>query len=254
MEEIVKENPTLNISLKSKKDRQGEPISKELERLFVEKTRSHSLFKDTKAAPKGKSKNPYDIETLFTHNAHKELLWIDFKAVNIENLDSNFDSGTFKKVVKFIKDGHFYLIYICVYYNASVTDNIQFVQNTNQEFVKIYLLKDIGDKMHITPNNQIQVNFKASTISRTRNEFLDFFFQKIKESYERRYADAIDMITKLNNNEIRLGNLKKAPKPKKVEPTKKIKTNSTKIVKKDTISLDELKALNQKQEDAIKNL
>ena len=46
----------------------------------------------------------------------------------------------------------------------------------------IYFLKDIGDNMHITPLNQMQVNFQAGTVYRTREEFIDFFIAKIKKS------------------------------------------------------------------------
>ena len=111
VEKIIKGTPTLPITV-SGGERQGDYISKHLEKEFVEQTKAHSYFKNSKTWPKGKTKNPFDVETFFEIKGHNELIWIDFKAVNSSNKDSNPDSGTPDKIIKLINDGGFYLAYI----------------------------------------------------------------------------------------------------------------------------------------------
>ena len=108
--------------------------------------------------------------------------------------------------------------------------------------------------MHITPANQIQVNFKANTVYRTREEFIKFFIEKIKESYERRSENSRDMLTKLENNEIRLGNYKKYKEPKVVKVSKGKTAKVAKPIKKETITFDELIQFNKVQEEQIKKI
>ena len=109
IETIIKNSPTLPIAVK-KGERQGDAISKFLEDSFVENTKEHTYFKDSNASPIGKTKNPYDVQTFFHYKKHSELIWVDFKAFNIANEDSNADSGTPDKVITFIKNGSFYLV------------------------------------------------------------------------------------------------------------------------------------------------
>ncbi len=245
---IIKTNPNLQIAVK-KGERVGDGISKFLEKKFVEATDNHEYFKESLASPEGKTKNPFDVQTIFALKGHKELIWIDFKAVNLDNDDSNADSGTFNKVIKLIQNGAFYLTYIYVYYRNAAS-GMDFSANADGKMVKVYLLKDIGDNMHITPNNQMQVNFQEGNVNRTREEFVDFFIGKIRKSYEYRSLDSKDMLEKLNNSEIRLGKYKE-PKPPKVYKRKPEKVN---VPKKETITFDELKQLNKSQEAKIKNL
>ncbi len=246
---IIKSNPKLQIAVK-KGERVGDGISKFLENKFVEFTQNHNYFKESLASPEGKTKNPFDVQTIFEINGHKELIWIDFKAVNLDNDDSNADSGTFNKVIYLIQNGAFYLTYIYVYYRNAGNAEMDFSANSDGKMVKVYFLKDIGENMHITPNNQMQVNFQEGNINRTRGEFVDFFIEKIYKSYEYRSLDSKDMLEKLNNSEIRLGKYKepKPPKAYKREPKK------VKVPKKETITFMELKQLNKSQEDKIKNL
>ena len=88
VEEIIKSTPTLPVQVAGG-ERQGDYISKHLEKEFVKKTGNHNHFIDSKTSPSGKTKNPYDIETTFKYKNHTELIWVDFKAINIDNKDSN---------------------------------------------------------------------------------------------------------------------------------------------------------------------
>ena len=255
VEEIIKSTPTLPVEVKGG-ERQGDYISKHLEREFVKKTGNHNHFIDSKTSPSGKTKNPYDIETTFKYKNHNELIWVDFKAINIDNKDSNADSGTYAKVITLIQAGHFYLTYIYVYYQDAGNGSMKFSKNNDGETVKVYFLKDIGDKMHITPLNQMQVNFQEGGVNRTREEFIEFFIEKIKKSYEYRSVDSRDMLLKLGNDEIRLGKYKKPKEPKTIKEPKKTttKVKVEKPIKKETITFNELKQLNKEQEEKIKKI
>ena len=169
-------------------ERQGDAISKFLESEFVKETLGHSCFVASKTSPTGKTKNPYDAETFFCYKDHKELLWIDFKAVNIDNEDSNPGSGTPDKIITLIQNGSFYLAYIFVFYQGS-NAQLSFVRK-NEEFVKAYFLKDISSTVRITPANQLQVNYSQPPQYRTREAFINFLAEKKKESFERRLKKA----------------------------------------------------------------
>lgn len=225
---IITAHPTLKIAVK-KGERVGDGISKFLENKFVEFTKNHLYFKDSLASPEGKTKNPFDVETVFEINGHKELIWIDFKAVNKENDDTNPDSGTPDKVMTLMENGHFYLAYVIVYYQG-VENGLDFVVH-NDIFVKSYFLKNVSPTMRITPANQMQVNGFSETVYRTREEFLDFLLQKKMESNERKLKKAIQ---ELEN--FKTGILKK------------------KSGKQIEITLALLKQINKAQEDKIKML
>ena len=246
---IITTNPTLTIAVK-KGERVGDGISKFLENKFVEFTENHLYFKESLASPEGKTKNPFDVQTIFEINGHKELIWIDFKAVNLDNDDSNADSGTFNKVIYLIQNGAFYLTYIYVYYRNAGNNKMSFSPNADKDLVKVYFLKNIGENMHITPNNQMQVNFQEVNVNRTREEFINFFIEKVKKSYEYRSLDSKDMLEKLANNEIRLGKYKEPKPPKIYKREPKIKKEPV----KETVTFDELKQLNKEQEEKIKTL
>ena len=180
VQDIIEANPTLPIAVKQG-ERQGDAISKFLENAFVEYTQNHPHFKNTQASPTGKTKNPYDVETFFEYNGHRELVWIDFKAVNIANEDSNPDSGTPDKIIKLIESGSFYLAYIFVFYQGSNSE-LSFVSK-DDAFVKAYFLKDISRTVRITPANQLQVNYSQPPQYRTREAFLLFLIEKKKQSF-----------------------------------------------------------------------
>lgn len=225
---IIDRHPTLNIAAK-KGERVGDGVSKFLERKFVEATSSHQYFKNALASPEGKTKNPFDVQTLFEINGHEELIWIDFKAINVANADTNPDSGTPDKVITLMLNGYFYLVYIIVYYQGIET-GLEFVKS-NDLFVKSYLLKDVSPTMRITPANQMQVNGFSETVYRTREVFLDFLLQKKIESNERKLAKATSELKRLKTG------------------TLKVRTST-----QDEVTIDFLKQLNRDQESKIKNL
>jgi hypothetical protein len=194
--QVINDSPILPIPVK-KGERVGDGVSKYLENKFVDKTNGHPYFKDSIPSPEGKTKNPFDAQTIFELNGHKELIWIDFKSINIENEDSNPDSGTPDKVLKLIKDGHFYLVYVLVYYRG-VPEGLSFVENDG-EFVKSYFLKDISNTMRITPSNQMQVNCFSTPVYRTREEFLRFLLQKKIESNERKLKKCVEELKNLRD-------------------------------------------------------
>lgn len=226
--DIITENPQLKIKVK-KGERVGDGISKFLENKFVGFTKNNAYFKNSLASPEGKTKNPFDVETIFEINGHRELIWIDFKAVNKDNDDTNPDSGTPDKVITLMQNGHFYLAYVIVYYQGC-EDGLDFVAH-NGIFVKSYFLKNVSRTMRITPANQMQVNGFSETVYRTREEFLDFLVQKKIESNERKLKKAIQ---ELEN--FKMGILK------------------NKSGKQIEITIDLLKRINKEQEEKIKKI
>lgn len=225
---IINTNKDINISAK-KGERIGDGISKYLEEKFVEYTENNEFFVESKSSPKGKTKNPFDIQTGFKLKQFKDLLWLDIKSINIENEDSNPDCGTPNKILKFIKNGNFYLIYVIVYYKGT-TNGSEFV-SYNDKYVESYLLKDINPSMHITPANQIQVNRFSSPVYRTRDEFIDLLIKKITKSNERKLKKASHELENLKNGIL------------------KIKTSN-----EEEITINSLKENNKNQEYIIKNL
>ena len=222
VESIILKHKTLPIAV-NKGERQGDAISKFLETNFVIETNNHKYLKDTITSPTGKTKNPFDVETYFCIANHKERLWIDFKSVNIENIDSNPDSGTPDKIISLIKNGDFYLAYIFVYYEGD-QNHLKFSKYDN-ELLKTYFLKDISPTVRITKVNQLQVNYSEKPVYRTRAGFINFLIDKKKQSFERMLKKVQKELENLDNG----------------------------IVYKN-ITLDELLKANQEQENKIKNL
>lgn len=198
VEKIVKENLTLPIPVKS---RAGAEISDFLEDEFVLRTQDHKYFKDSQYSPKGATKNPWDVSTYFTIKNHKELLWIDFKAVKISGLDSNPDIGTPDKIIRLIESGYFYLVYVFVYYEQ-FENGLRFVKRENDEYVKIYFLKDISQTFRRNPKNQFQVNVLAKPEYRSREEFVKLFIKKIMESHIRQMQISERVLKKIKDDQI----------------------------------------------------
>ncbi len=216
-EKIISKNPKPNISAKS---RAGAEISSLLEEEFVKETANHTFFKDSKASPDGETKNPWDALTYFEYKNHKELIWIDFKAVKKSSKGSNPDIGAADKLIKLITNNNgFYLVYIFVYYNQT-DSGLEFVTNNNGQKVKLYFLKDIHSSFRRNTKNQLQINIDKEPQNRTRQEFIEILLDKIIQGYTRQKNIA--------------------EKELKKYAQVKIKSDLTK--------------LNQEQEDKIKNL
>jgi hypothetical protein len=194
--QIIDDSPTLPISVK-RGERVGDGVSKYLENKFVEMTDGHIYFRDSIPSPEGKTKNPFDVETIFELGGRREKIWIDFKSINLDNKDTNPDSGTPDKVLTLIQSGNFYLVYVLVYYRG-IPGGLSFVEK-DDVFVKSYFLKDISNTMRITPSNQIQVNGFSQPVYRSREEFLKFLLQKKIESNERKLKKCINQLENLRD-------------------------------------------------------
>jgi hypothetical protein len=194
MQDIIINNIAINISAKS---RAGAEISDWLEDIFVEYTQNHRFFKNTESAPKGKTKNPWDAKTYLTIDSISEKLWIDFKAIKIDQIDSNPDIGTPTKIIDFINQGNFYIAYIYVYYQSQ-EQGLRFVQIDNS-YTKIYLLKDISSTVRRNPKNQLQVNISQSPEYRSREDFINLIVLKLAESYKRQILISQKNLDKLES-------------------------------------------------------
>lgn len=192
--EIITDNKILNISAKT---RAGAEISDWLEEKFVEYTNKHKYFNKSEFAPKGKTKNPWDVKTYFILNSIDEEIWIDFKAIKINQLNSNPDVGTPNKIIQFIKNGSFYIVYIYVYYQA-IDSGIEFTKHDN-EYSTVYLLKDISKTVRRNPKNQLQVNIAQSPEYRSREDFINLLIKKLKESHERQIEISQQKLKLLDN-------------------------------------------------------
>ncbi len=199
VETILSKYPQPQISAKS---RAGAEISSLLEEQFVLETANHQYLKKSVASPAGATKNPWDAMTYFCIKGHEEVIWIDFKAVKVSSADSNPDIGTPDKVIDLIYSGFFYLAYIFVYYEETDT-GLKFVKNADDEFVKIYFLKDISSTFRRNPKNQLQVNISARPEERTREEFINVLFDKIEESHKRQIEISTRALEKLAKGDIK---------------------------------------------------
>lgn len=177
---IIDENKILNISAKS---RAGAEISDFLESKFVELSKASNCLINAEQSPKGATKNPWDAKVYFKYANHLEEIWIDFKAIKIDQLGSNPDIGTPTKIINFIQNGGFYLLYVYVFYKE-LEDGLEFCK-VNNYFVKSYFLKDVHHSVRRNPKNQLQVCISTEPEYRTREEFIDLLFDKLKESYYR---------------------------------------------------------------------
>lgn len=195
VDKIIQMKLHLNISAKA---RAGAEISDYLEEQFVLSVNNGSGYlTDAFQAPRGATKNPFDAKCLFNFMERQEVIWIDFKAFKISSLDSNPDIGTPNKVIKFIKEGNFYLIYVLAYYEED-GDGLKFVKY-NGNYTKVYPLKNVNHTFRWNTKNQFQVNMSAEPEYRTREEFVEMLIQKLKEGYARNLIKLQDKIDKLDD-------------------------------------------------------
>ena len=184
---ILKENHyILPISAKS---RSGAEISDYLEDGFVDylNKHPHPRIYNQKGSPKGSTKNPYDFCFNYRNQDFNfdDLIWGDIKATKKSYADSNPDLGTPTKMIKFMLDGHFYLVFVFVDYDATDDGKTVFIPYDDGEYVHVMFLKDISSTVRINPKPQFQVNIHEPEEYRTKEEFLDLFLKKYKESVER---------------------------------------------------------------------
>lgn len=195
-------NYILDISAKS---RSGAEISDYLEDAFVDyfKENKHDRISDAQSAPKGKTKNPYDIKFTYTYidedtgEKFSDLIWGDIKATKASYNDSNPDLGTPKKIIKFMLDGHFYMMYIFFEYDSIEDNKVKFKPYPDNSYVRVIFLKDIHHSVRINPKPQFQVNIHTEEEYRTKEEFIDLFEKKYKESIDRIIKNQIKQQSKL---------------------------------------------------------
>ena len=193
---IINDFQELNISAKS---RAGAEISDFLEERFVEYTKDNKFFTKSEKSPKGATKNPWDVKTIFCLNNIHETIWVDFKALKTSGKDSNPDIGTPNKIVNFIKEGNFYLLYVYVFYEET-KKGLKFVK-INGGYTKSYFLKDIHHTFRRNPKNQLQVNMSELPEYRTREDFIKLLVRKIKESHERQIKISDKTLKNLSEEE-----------------------------------------------------
>ena len=173
----------------SAKSRSGAEISDYLEDGFVEYVNKnpHKRIYNVKGAPKGATKNPYDFcfNYRFDEIGFNDLIWGDIKATKFSYADSNPDLGTPEKIIKFILDGHFYLLFVFLEYEATADNQTRFLCFDDNKYVHCQFLKDINHTVRINPKPQFQVNIHEQEEYRTREEFLELFYSKYQESIDR---------------------------------------------------------------------
>lgn len=180
---ILKKNKyTLSLSTSS---RNGADISAFLEKEFVKYTDSKKVksISNSQASPKENTKSPFDFCFEYTKGLFKDTIWGDIKAVNISYQDSNPDMGTPEKLLKFILDKHFYILYVLVYYES--TSNKIVFKKKNNRYVHCFLLKDCNRSIRINSKPQFQININQEDEYRTIDEFIELFYTKYKESIDR---------------------------------------------------------------------
>ena len=85
-------------------------------------------------------------------------------------------------------DGHFYLMFVFLEYEATADNQTQFLPFEDGRYVHRQFLKDIHHTVRINPKPQFQVNIHESEEYRTREEFLELFYKKYQESIDRNIA------------------------------------------------------------------
>lgn len=186
---LKKHNYIFPISAKS---RSGAEISDYLEDGFVEylTQNPHSNIYEPKGAPKGATKNPFDFCFNYKNEifGFDDIIWGDIKAIKRSYSDSNPDLGTPEKIINFIMDGHFYLMFVFLEYEATPDNQTKFLPFDDGRYVHCQFLKDIHHSVRINPKPQFQVNIHESEEYRTRDEFLKLFYTKYRESIDRNIA------------------------------------------------------------------
>lgn len=186
----------------SAKSRSGAEISDYLEDSIVD------YYKNSKAkvtnvlgAPKGKTKNPYDFCFDFSdvQSGFNDIIWADIKATKHSYNDSNPDLGTPEKIIKFIMDGHFYLLFVFFEYEATADNQTKFIPFNDGKYVHCQFLKDINHTVRINPKPQFQVNINEPEEYRTIDEFIELFYKKYQESIHRIMSIQTKKKEKLDN-------------------------------------------------------
>lgn len=172
--------------------RVGAAISDYLEDKFVEYNTlyKHNRIYDAKSAPKSDTKSPYDICWNYKYLSEEgtifdDLIWGDIKATKVSFKDSNPDLGTPKKMMKFMLDGHFHMLYVLFKYEETADKTVKLLKHSDGKYARLVLLKDIHHSVRINPKPQFQVNISEEAEYRTKKEWIDLFELKYNESIDR---------------------------------------------------------------------
>ena len=130
-----------------------------------------------------------------------------FKAIKKDQLNSNPDIGTPTKIIKFIQNGGFYLLYIYVFYEE-IKNGLKF-HKINNSYVKSYFLKDVHKTFRRNPKNQLQVGISTNPEYRSREEFIELLFIRLRESYQRQIKIGEKKLKILDDNEKEIQNINK---------------------------------------------
>ncbi len=173
----------------SAKSRSGAEISDYLEDNFIRyfNKHTHERIHSPKIAPKGGTKNPFDFCFHYKYEdiGFDDLIWGDIKATKHSYADSNPDLGTPEKIIKFIMDGHFYVMFVFLEYESTENNQIKFLPFEDGRYIHCQFLKDISHTVRINPKPQFQVNIHEPEEYRTRDKFLELFYIKYQESIDR---------------------------------------------------------------------
>ena len=191
----------------SAKSRSGAEISDYLEDSFVEylSRNPHNRVYNPKSAPKGATKNPFDFCFNYKNEnfGFDDLIWGDIKATKKSYEDSNPDLGTPEKIIKFIMDGYFYLMFVFFEQEATLNNQIEFLSFDDKRYVHCQFLKDINHSVRINPKPQFQVNIHEPEEYRIRNEFLEFYNNKINKQNQQ-YSGEYNLSHYTHHNNVRL--------------------------------------------------
>ena len=149
---LEKHNYIFPISAKS---RSGAEISDYLEDGFLEYLEKNPPKKiyNPQGSPKGATKNPFDFCFNYKDEVlgFDDLIWGDIKATKKSYNDSNPDLGTPEKIIKFIMDGHFYLMFVFFEYEATKDNQTKFLAFDDGRYVHCQFLKDIHHSVRTNP-------------------------------------------------------------------------------------------------------
>lgn len=194
----------------SAKSRSGAEISDYLEDCIVEfyVNNENAYVKNIIGAPKGKTKNPFDFCFDFVdfETGFEDLIWADIKATKHSYNDSNPDLGTPEKIIKFIMDGHFYLLFVFFEYESTNDNQTKFIPFSDGKYVHCQFLKDINHTVRINPKPQFQVNINQPEEYRTIEEFIELFYKKYQESIDRIIYIQSKKKSKIDNRFVELRN------------------------------------------------